>query len=112
MPKVSKRTYSRLSTEAMLLLARLIRAGRIEQKITTTELAERAGISRSLLQRIERGDMRCEIGVVFEVATLVGIPLFGADYSSLPGHIMRVEEKLALLPKTARALPVEVKDDF
>lgn len=112
MPKASQRTYSRLSTEAMLLLARLIRAARIEQKITTTELAERAGISRSLLQRIERGDMKCEIGVVFEVATLVGIPLFGADYASLPGHIMRVEEKLALLPKTARTLPVEVKDDF
>jgi DNA-binding XRE family transcriptional regulator len=112
MSKISLRTYSRLSTDAMLLLARLIRAARIEQKITTTELAERAGISRSSLQRIERGDMRCEIGMVFEVATLVGISLFGEASSGLPGHIMRVEEKLALLPKAARAPQVEVKDDF
>lgn len=106
------RTYSRLSTEAMLLLARLIRAARIEQKITGAELAERAGISRGLLQRIESGDMKCEIGVVFEVATLVGVPLFGEASANLPVHIMRTEEKLALLPKYARTAPIEVKDDF
>jgi transcriptional regulator with XRE-family HTH domain len=44
--------------------------------MTAADLAARAGISRSLLQRIERGDAGCAIGSVFEVATICGVALF------------------------------------
>ena len=32
--------------------------------ITAQELADRAGISRGMLQRIEKGNLKCEIGAV------------------------------------------------
>lgn len=38
--------------------------------MTGDELSGRAGISRRTLQKIERGDPKCEIGLVFEVANL------------------------------------------
>jgi len=49
-------TLSNYSNDSITLLATLIRFARIERKLTTTEVAEHAGTSRSLLQRIEKGD--------------------------------------------------------
>ncbi|MCS6068942.1 helix-turn-helix domain-containing protein [Klebsiella variicola subsp. variicola] len=54
----------------------MIRTARIERKLTVEELAERAGVSRGLVYRAEEGDMGCAIGAVFELATIVGVPLF------------------------------------
>jgi ribosome-binding protein aMBF1 (putative translation factor) len=112
MPKSTPRTYSRYSREASALLGRLIRAARIERKHTAQELADRAGISRGLLQRIEKGDLKCEIGAVFEVAAIVGIKLFDADEASLKKHTAQVEDKLTLLPKSVRKKSKVVRDDF
>jgi hypothetical protein len=64
------------------------------------------------LQKIERGDLKCEIGLVFEIATLVGVRLFGDEVSAnLTGHIDRVDDKLALLPRRVRS-SVKVDDEF
>ena len=52
--------------------------------MTTADLASRAGISRALLQRIERGDPGCSIGVVVEVATIGGLSLFDQRQRQLP----------------------------
>ena len=76
MSKSSKRTYSHYSRDAVQLMSNLIRVARKERKLTTQEISERAGISRGLLQRIEKGDLKCEIGAFFEVATIVGVNLF------------------------------------
>ncbi len=112
MPKSITRTYSRYSRDAVALLGGLIRAARKERKLTTQEVADRAGISRGLLQRIEKGDLKCEIGAVFEVATIVGVKLFDADESTMIRHIRRTEDKLALLPKSVRKTTKAVDDDF
>ena len=75
MAKPQHRTYSRQNLEALELLAQAIRAGRIGRKITIREMANRAGISRSLLQRIEDGDPSCAIGAVFEAAVIANTTL-------------------------------------
>lgn len=91
-----------------------IRAARLERKLTTSEVAERAGISRGLLQRIEKADPRCGIGVVFEVANIVGVRLFeeGAEMGTIISHRTRTEERLSLLPRRARKISRKVNDDF
>jgi len=96
----------------MTLLGGLIREARKERRMTAQELAERAGISRGLLQRIEKGDLKCEIGVVFEAAAIVGVRLFDADENVLSRHVSYNKEKLALMPKSIRRKSIEVKDDF
>ena len=112
MPKPQHRAYSRYSSEALGLLAQLIRAGRISRKITGQEMASRAGISRSLLHRIERGDPGCAIGAVFEVAAIAGVPLFDADQKRLQSHRAVTGEMLSLMPSSARKPRRLVKDDF
>ncbi len=112
MAKLLKRAYSRENQEGLALLAMAIRAGRIERKITTREMAERAGISRSLLQRIEAGDPSCAIGVVFEVAVLAGVSIFTADPDRLQTHRTALRDKLSLLPQHARKPRRVIHDDF
>jgi transcriptional regulator with XRE-family HTH domain len=112
MPKSITRTYSRYSRDAALLLGALIREARNEQRLTAKELADRAGISRGLLQRIEKGNLKCEIGAVFEAAAIVGVRLFDADESSLKRYLGQTQEKLALLPKSVRRKSKAVRDDF
>lgn len=112
MPKSITRTYSRYSRDAAALLGALIREARNERKLTAQNLADRAGISRGLLQRIEKGNLKCEIGAVFEVATIVGITLFEADGSALERYMRQTNEKLALMPKSVRKKSKKVNDDF
>jgi len=80
--------------------------------MTQAELAERAGISIGTMRKIEQGDLKCEVGLVFEVAVLVGVRLFDDD--KLPLNLLagRVEDKLALLPKRINKQKTEVRDDF
>lgn len=112
MSKPQNRAYSRYSMEALALLGQMIRAGRIDRKITEKELASRMGISRSLLQRIEKGNPSCAIGVVFEAAAITGVPLFETDRERLGAHRAVTGEMLRLLPKTARRPKRAIKDDF
>jgi len=112
MPKPITRAYSRYAREASALLGGLIRAARKERKLTAQELADRAGISRGLLQRIEKGDLKCEIGAAFEVATIVGVKLFDATESTLTRHLRQTEDKLALLPQRIKIRNKAVRDDF
>ena len=111
MPKKS-RIYSRYTLDASALMGRLIKLGRTKRKLTAQDLAERVGISRGLLQRIEKGDPKCEIGAVFEVAALVGVKLFDTDSNTLSTHIERTEDKLALLPKAIHKPRKAVDDAF
>ena len=106
------RVYSRYSREAAALMGKMILLYRREKKFTTQDLADRAGISRITLQKIEKGDMKCEIGLVFEVATLVGIKLFETDTMSIGSLDKKIEDKIALLPKSIRTPKGQVKDDF
>lgn len=106
------RHYSRYALNALALMGAALRAARIERKLGTQALADRAGISRDMLYRIEKGDPRCEIGVVFELAAILGVPLFEPDPVVLEARHRQVKERLALLPKAVHAPRIGVKDDF
>lgn len=81
------------------------------KKMTAKELADRAGISRGLLQRIEQGNPTCEIGVAFELAAILGVRLFDADEANLNAKLERIKDKVALLPKPTTTTK-DFNDDF
>ncbi len=112
MAKLPVRTLSRYTLEALSLLGTLIRLARTEKKMTAQELAERAGISRSLLARMEKGDPGCQLGATFEVATILGLRLFESDVAGLSAQRQRADDTLALLPKSVRKPNPVVNDDF
>jgi transcriptional regulator with XRE-family HTH domain len=107
-----QRIYSKYAKEAALLLGQQIKLGRKKRKWSEANLAERAGISRRTLQKIEAGEMTPSIGLVFEVASLVGVPLFEQDNQRLEASIDLTQAKLALLPKRIRKQSKVVDDDF
>ena len=112
MVKPAHRSYSRYAREAAALLGLMIRTARIESDMTVADIAERAGISRGLVHRIEKGEMGSSIGAAFEVAAIVGLRLFQAEPTTLTRQLSLEREKLALLPQSVRAGATRVKDDF
>ena len=111
MPKI-RRPYSRYAKHAAVLLGQLIRKARIDQKMTAEELADRAGISRGLLRRIEKGDLGCTLGAVFEAAAVLGVRLFDADERMIDSGIQSNNAILTLMPKAIRTSHVKPDDDF
>ena len=107
-----KRTYSQYTIKALHLFSDQIILGRKQHKWTEQELAERAGISRATLQKIEKGNLNCAVGLVFEVAVLVGVKLFETEQMSLTVQQERIYDRLALLPKSVQKKNKSVNDDF
>ena len=106
------RTYSRYTVEGLAVLAKMIRLGRLQRRLTAQELAERVGVSRSTLQRIEKGDPGVEIGLMFEAAAIVGIKLFDADERGIAALSERADDRIALLPRHVYKAGRKVDDDF
>ena len=106
------RTFSRYTRHAVRLLGLQVRTHRLERGMSASELAERAGISRDLLYRVEKGDPRVSLGVAFELAAIVGVTLFEAEAAALDARTRESEEKLKLLPKAVRKTSPEPPDDF
>jgi transcriptional regulator with XRE-family HTH domain len=111
MPK-RDRVYSRTVRQAAELLGAQVREARVERRWTVRELAERAGISTSTLQKVERGNPSVTLGVAFDVATLAGVPLFEEDRSRLAAELAHRRERLALLPQRVREPEVGLDNEF
>ena len=109
---VKKRAYSKYAKEAAFLLGQQIKLGRKNRRWSEQNLASRAGISRATLQKIEAGEMSPSIGLVFEVAALVGVPLFEQDSRALTTSIELTQSKIALLPKRIKNPTKALDDDF
>jgi DNA-binding XRE family transcriptional regulator len=106
-----KRVLSPLTLEATRLLGAGVRLGRRERRWTVAELAERVGVTEATMLKVERGDPGVRLGIAFEAAVLVGVPLFDDDRGRRELEAARVDDRLALLPRKTRR-PREVDDDF
>ena len=107
-----QRTYSKYAREAVQLLGKQIKLARKQRKWSEQNLANRAGISRATLQKIENGEMTCVIGLAFEAAALVGLNLFEQDRIPLSISIESANDKIALLPRRIKSVTRDVDDDF
>jgi transcriptional regulator with XRE-family HTH domain len=111
MPKLN-RPRSHYAKAAATLLGQLIRKARIDKKMTAEDVAERAGLSRGLLRRIENGDLGCTLGAVFETAAIVGVRLFDADETKLTGDLASNTAVMTLIPKAVHAPRARPDDNF
>jgi DNA-binding XRE family transcriptional regulator len=60
------------------------------------ELAERVGVSEVTMLKVEHGDPGVRLGIAFEAAALVGVPLFDEGPSRRALEAARVEETAEL----------------
>ena len=98
---------SRSAASAVGVLGTSIRAFRLKRRWSVALLAQRVGVSKPTITKIERGDPSVSIGTVFEAALIVGVDLYG-DNSELAGSVARNE--LALLPQRGRTRRVADND--
>lgn len=103
------RSYSKYTVEALALLGNMIQLQRRTRRMSENDLADRVGISRATLRKIEQGNPSCEIGLALEAAAIVGVPLFREDSTSISLEHDRIKDKLGLLPKQIRKSKSEME---
>jgi transcriptional regulator with XRE-family HTH domain len=79
--------------------------------MTLHELAERVGATPATLRKVERGDPTVSLGIAFEAAAILGVPLFSPDETLRRLEADVLDGRLAVLPKQVRGSR-RVRDDF
>lgn len=106
-------SFSPRTLDVARVLGLEIASARQSRRWSQEELAERAGVSANTLRSVERGSPTVTLGIVSELASLVGIDLFGAGPADLPALVAHSQDRLALLPARVRSRATdEVEDDF
>ena len=95
-----------------MLMGQLIKLNRQLKKMSELELADRIGVARATIQKIEKGLPQCQIGLVFEAANIVGVDLFHHDDDMMALYHENVQNKIAVLPQRIRQKVVKISDDF
>ncbi|MFA7670143.1 MAG: helix-turn-helix transcriptional regulator [Burkholderiaceae bacterium] len=106
------RHHSSATLDAIQVFALQIQLARKQRRWSESELAERAGTTRPTIRQIEQGNPATSLGLYFEVATLLGIPLFSGDERQLIATKNSLAYQLSLLPKRIDKPRGEVFDDF
>ena len=105
---MSSPTVSQVTIASLEYLGLQVRDGRRQRGWTESELAERAGVSRSTIRSLEDGSPSVRIGTVLEAAHLVGLhPV--ASPSELPTLLDHQRQLDRLRPAPTRATS---DDDF
>jgi transcriptional regulator with XRE-family HTH domain len=86
-----------------------IRSARLERRFTVEDLADRVGVNKETITRIQKGDGRVAIGTVLETAYLVGLSP-RVPFEDPAGD--PTERLLSHLPKIARPRRRSIDDDF
>lgn len=84
------------------LLGAQVRQGRIERGWTIRQLAERAGVDKNTVLKVEHGDPSVALGIALDLAVLVGVPLFFDDRARLAAEARRESERATLLAQRVR----------
>ncbi|BBZ48832.1 helix-turn-helix transcriptional regulator [Mycobacterium heidelbergense] len=97
---MSKRMVAptRAAGDALAVLAAQIRLARHQKNWTAAELGTRIGVGPRTVTAIERGAPGVAIGTVLSAASVLGVPLFGAEDDELARLRRRGEERIALIP--------------
>ncbi len=109
--KINMANYSRSTLQILQTFGQMIRLARLERKMPQIELAERLGVSRQTVSALEQGEPKVGIGIVFEAAVIVGIPLLAADRPALE-KLSTVVGGLATLLPSRTGGGKELSDDF
>jgi transcriptional regulator with XRE-family HTH domain len=107
-----ERLYSQVVRDAAQLLGAQVRQARVGRAWTVRELAERAGVSKNTVVKVEHGDPTVALGIAFNLAVLAGVPLFFDDRARLASEASRAWDRVTLLQRRVRPSAEEPDYDF
>ena len=99
MDKTLPTSLSKMSILAIRSLGSMIKGCRLERGITQQDLADRINVSRYTIIAIERGNPKVAVGVIFEAAYIVGIPLLAYNREELKHLSLNLSSLATILPK-------------
>ena len=102
---------SQSTIHILRFLGRLIRTARVERGLSQKALALRLNVTRQTVMHSEKGSDTVSLGVAFEAAYVLGVPLFSTDKRVLSKWEMLLSEFSGLLPKKPHRKK-QVNDDF
>lgn len=105
-------SLSKMTIFTLKTLGGMIRVNRKERNISQDNLAERLNVSRYTIIALEKGDPKVTIGIVFEAAYIVGIPLMAEDDAQLQKLAKTITQFNTILPKRIRKKEKPVDDNF
>ena len=106
------RVFAPPTVDAVAVLGVQIARARRLRGWTAVELGERVGASARTITKLEHGSPSVAIGIAFEAATMLGVPLFGTDGPGLSRLAREGREVLALLPSRVYHSREPDDDDF
>ena len=96
----------------MKIFASQIRIARKKHQWSVAELAERVGTTRPTIRQMEQGNPATALGLYFEAANILGIPLFADDAHQMTAIQKSLDMSLSLLPMRIDRDRSKVFDDF
>jgi DNA-binding XRE family transcriptional regulator len=108
----SNHPISAHAQHALAVFGRLLRTARVERNMSQAQLAERLGVSRHTVIALEKGKPKVGIGIAFEAAVLLGIPLLVNDERALTKLDATLAALATILPARAGRKPAALNDDF
>lgn len=90
----------------------MIKVGRSQRELSQAQLAQRLNVSRYSVIALEKGNPKVAIGVAFEAAAIVGVPLFTENLEDLQRMHSALAGFSALLPKRVRVKQEPIDDNF
>lgn len=85
----------------MTALGSRLRLARLRRKISTVQMAERMGVSRDTLHRLEKGDAAIALGTYLRALRVLGLDR-DLDFVARDDELGRKLQDLALEPASAR----------
>jgi transcriptional regulator with XRE-family HTH domain len=101
-----------VASAALAHFATMLTIQRKEKKITVEELCSRVGVSKPTMIKILKGEPSVSIGLYFETAWVLGVPLFEPDENRFAIKRKTNAKIDALLPNRVRREKVILDDDF
>lgn len=99
--------------DALIVLGQRVRVARVERAWTLADVASRSLTSIPTVRNVEAGAPGTAVGTVFNIAHLLGVPLFGIEDPAELARLRRMgEDVLALLPARVRPSAGHLDDDF
>ena len=106
-------TTSSQTKKRLEIMGSMIKAARLELKLSQQELGSRIGVTRPTINAIEKGKPNVAIGSVFEAAYIVGLPLMGEEDPKQLNQLSQVVANiLKILPSKGNTPKVKLDNDF